>query len=306
MREQARCCGPGMKGHLNLSPLMNRRHFIQSSALLWASGLASCRLPATLPVAGTKGRAGRGNKPAAAPAASPVVSLPPGVKVTYVSCKVPGQEISMTFDDGPHPELTPRLLDMLQDWGLKASFFLIGRNARAFPKIVQRIIAEGHEVGNHSWTHPVLAKLGDVKVRTELKSTHEAIVQACGVAPRIFRPPYGAITAKQKQWIAAEFGYSTILWSVDTNDWKDRNAQIVSGRILNEARPGSIILAHDIHPTSVEAMPLALPALRDKGMKFQTVSGLISLEAGARPATAVATTPPAAAETLLTYSPGTF
>lgn len=220
------------------------------------------------------------------------------MKITYTGCKVPGQEIAMTFDDGPHAELTPRLLDMLHGWGLKATFYLIGRNARAYPKLVERIVAEGHEVGNHSWSHPMLSRLGDVKVRAELQSTHDAIVQACGVAPKNYRPPYGAITAKQKQWIAAEFGYPTILWSVDTNDWKDRNSEIVSGRILNETRGGSIILAHDIHPTSVDAMPPSLPVLRDRGFKFFTVSALAALEAGAHPAPVPGP--------LASYSPGAF
>lgn len=185
----------------------------------------------------------------------------------------------MTFDDGPHASQTPRLLDMLASWQIKATFFLIGKNAAAHPGIVRRIVAEGHEVGNHSWSHPALGKMGDPAVREELRRAHDAIASACGVPPIVFRPPYGSITPGQKQWIAAEFGYPTIMWSVDPNDWKDRNASVVSSRILANSRPGSIILAHDIHATSVSAMPSTLPVMAGRGMRFLTVSQLITRSA---------------------------
>lgn len=202
----------------------------------------------------------------------------------------------MTFDDGPHVSHTPRLLDMLQRWQIKATFYVIGRNVARLPGIVRRIVNEGHEIANHTWSHPSLSKLGNDAVRMELRRTHDAIVNACGVSPLTYRPPYGAITASQKQWIAREFGYPTIMWSVDPNDWKDRNAGIVSSRIVAGARSGSIILAHDIHPTTISAMPSSLPVLAGRGMRFLTVSQLITLSSGRPPVYAQDTAPPLPAD----------
>jgi peptidoglycan/xylan/chitin deacetylase (PgdA/CDA1 family) len=160
---------------------------------------------------------------------------------------------------------------------------VIGKNVASHPGIVRRIVSSGHEIANHSWSHPALSKLSSAAVRTELRRTHDAIVNACGVTPLNYRPPYGAITAAQKQWIAREFGYPTIMWSVDPNDWRDRNAALVSSRLKAGARSGSIMLAHDIHASTINAMPSTLPVLAGRGLRFVTVSQLISLSAGARP-----------------------
>ncbi|MDB6136231.1 MAG: polysaccharide deacetylase [Verrucomicrobiales bacterium] len=237
-------------------------------------------------------------------ASGPVpTSLPQGIRFSYSSCHVPGPFTAMTYDDGPHPSLTPRLLDMLAQWNLKATFFLIGKNAAAYPRIVQRIVAEGHEVANHSWDHPALSKLSDAAVRSQLRRTHDTIFQACGVASLCYRPPYGAITAAQKAWIAREFGYPTIMWSVDPNDWRDRNAGIVSSRIRAGARAGAIILAHDIHATTVAAMPSTLPPLQQRGLRFVSVASLITMEASGPNAGLAMATP---SQPITSYAPGTY
>jgi peptidoglycan-N-acetylglucosamine deacetylase len=183
----------------------------------------------------------------------------------------------MTFDDGPSPETTPRLLDILKQRNIKATFFMIGQNAEHNPAIVQRILAEGHEIGNHSWTHPQLSKLSDERVTEEINQTQAAIKNACGYTPVLLRPPYGAITARQKQWIEQQFGLSVIIWSVDPFDWKRPGASVIEQRILAGARPGAIILSHDIHKQTVDAMPATLDALAAKGFKFVTVSQLIAM-----------------------------
>jgi peptidoglycan/xylan/chitin deacetylase (PgdA/CDA1 family) len=205
--------------------------------------------------------------------------LPADAKVQYSGCEVRGQVISITFDDGPHPEYTPRLLDMLKERGIKATFFMVGKNAQAYPKVVQRIAAEGHEVANHSWAHPVLSQLNTARVDAELQKTHDAIVAACGVAPTLYRPPYGAIRMTQKKHIRERFGYPTVLWDVDPDDWKHpRTQQKVYNRILAQTRRGSIILCHDIHPSTVEAMPETLDELTKRGYQFVTTTQLINLE----------------------------
>jgi peptidoglycan/xylan/chitin deacetylase (PgdA/CDA1 family) len=185
--------------------------------------------------------------------------------------------IAMTFDDGPSSENTPRLLEMLKQRNIKATFFLIGENAAANPDLVRRILAEGHEIGNHSWTHPQLSKLSDDRVTTEITKTQDAIKDASGYTPTLLRPPYGAITARQREWIENQFGLNIILWSVDPLDWKRPGASVITQRILSQVRPGAIILSHDIHKQTIDAMPATLDGLISKGYKFVTVTQLIAM-----------------------------
>ncbi len=184
----------------------------------------------------------------------------------------------MTFDDGPHPQNTPRLLDMLKQRNIKATFFLVGECVAQYPQIVKRIVAEGHEIGNHSWSHPQLSKMTDAAVKDQLQKTHDAIVSACGVVPKLMRPPYGAFTQRQQRWCNGEWGYKIILWDVDPLDWKVRNSEHVESEILKQTVAGSIILSHDIHKTTVDAMPATLDALAAKGYKFVTVPELLAMD----------------------------
>jgi peptidoglycan/xylan/chitin deacetylase (PgdA/CDA1 family) len=199
-------------------------------------------------------------------------------KTTYKSCNVEGMSIAITFDDGPNPNLTPRLLDMLKERGIKATFFVVGKNVEEYPAIVARMAAEGHEVANHSWSHPTLTKLGFESFRKQIENTNEAIAKATGKRPVLMRPPYGATNVGLNKRLNEQFGLKVILWSVDPLDWKYRNSNRVYNWIIQNTRPGSIILAHDIHGTTVAAMPATLDALLAKGYKFTTVSELIAME----------------------------
>ena len=201
-----------------------------------------------------------------------------GPKITFSQCHVDGPYIAMTFDDGPHAANTPRLLDMLKQRKIKATFFVVGQCAAEYPDIMKRIIAEGHEIGNHSWSHPQLSAMSDAAVHDQLQKTQDAIVQATGVTPKLMRPPYGAFTARQRSWAYGNWGYKCILWDVDPLDWKIRNAEHVKSEILKGAVSGSIILSHDIHKTTVDAMPETLDGLLAKGFKFLTVSELIAMD----------------------------
>lgn len=209
--------------------------------------------------------------PTAAPAA------PPTPQQTYSEVHVDGPFVAMTFDDGPNPTLTPKLLDLLAAHHMKATFFVVGQNAADHPDILKRAAREGHEIANHSWSHPNFGKMSDDAVRRELKKTDDAISGALGMRPTLLRPPYGSITTRQKRWIADEFGYKIILWDVDPLDWKRPGPSVVTNRIVKEAHPGSIILAHDIHPSTIEAMPATFDQLQAKGFKFVTVSELIAM-----------------------------
>ena len=196
-------------------------------------------------------------------------------KITFNSVHVDGPYIAMTFDDGPSATLTPKLLDLLAAHHIKATFFVIGENVAEHPDIVARAAREGHEIANHSWSHPNLAKMSDDGVRRQLWQTDAAIKSAAGTRPTLLRPPYGSITEREKRWIHDEFGYQIVLWDVDPYDWKRPGPAVVRNRILQETRPGSIVLSHDIHPGTIEAMPSTFDALEAKGFKFVTVSELI-------------------------------
>jgi peptidoglycan-N-acetylglucosamine deacetylase len=180
--------------------------------------------------------------------------------------------IALTFDDGPGP-YTAHLLDILDQYGAKATFFLIGSKVSGQVSVVRSIHARGHQLGNHSWSHPELPKLSVDQIAGEIDRTNEAIRQATGVKPSILRPPYGAVNGVVLEQIRAR-GMSSILWSVDTRDWADRNSQIVCSRAVAGAHPGAVILMHDIHQTSVNAVPCILGSLKQQGYSFVTVQRL--------------------------------
>ena len=230
--------------------------------VLFLTSVLSAQTPPALSVGGTAA-------PMAADAATPAIS--------YSAVHVDGPFIAMTFDDGPSAKLTPELLDILATHHIHATFFVIGQNVVDHPEILQRAVREGHEIGNHSWSHPSFGKMRDERVRAELQKTDDAIKAAIGIRPVLMRPPYGSITAREKQWIHAEFGYRTILWDVDPLDWKRPGSAVVTSRIVRETRPGSIILSHDIHPGTIQAMPETFDQLQEKGFKFVTVSELIAM-----------------------------
>ncbi|MFJ6415276.1 polysaccharide deacetylase family protein [Paeniglutamicibacter sp. NPDC091659] len=189
----------------------------------------------------------------------------PDVDCRKVKC------VALTFDDGPGPK-TGQLLDALKQADAAATFFVVGTNAEVRPKVLARMVAEGHEIGNHTWNHRVLTSLAPDRVAKEIGSVTEVVEDATGSAPTLMRPPYGATNTTVKK--AA--GAPVILWDVDTLDWKVRDAKRVVSNALRDTRPGSIVLMHDIHSSTVEAVPAILKGLRAKGYHFVTVSELLA------------------------------
>lgn len=183
--------------------------------------------------------------------------------------------LAMTFDDGPHPVNTPRVLDMLKSRRIKATFYCIGWRVNKWPQIVQRMLAEGHEVGNHTYKHPFLTSLGNRGVLYEMDTTTAAIHKATGRLPLTMRPPYGAFSARQRDMLHAERALPTVLWSVDPADWRRPGASVVAARIMRGAHPGAIILSHDIHKPTIDAMPAVFDGLTAQGYKFVTVSRML-------------------------------
>lgn len=182
--------------------------------------------------------------------------------------------VAITYDDGPSPETTTRLLDILKSKDVKVTFFAIGRNSDAFPEILQRERNEGHLVANHSYNHPQLNAISDDRIAAELSETNRAITAALGSQPQWMRPPYGA-TNERVAAIAGQHGLSLALWDVDTADWQNRNADITCRKAVDNAVAGSIILMHDIHPSTVDAAPCIIDGLRAKGLRPVTLDELI-------------------------------
>lgn len=192
------------------------------------------------------------------------------------------RQVALSFDDGPDRTFTPRILDVLREHGVKATFFVIGNRVAAHPDVVARMVREGHVVGSHSWDHPNLAKLGPDKVREQLVRAEDAIYRVAGYRPRLFRPPYGSI---QESGIleARDLGYTIVNWNVDSLDWKGLSAEQVATNVLAHVYPGSIILLHsaggegsDLEGT-VRALPEIIRRLKADGVTFVTIPELLDL-----------------------------
>ncbi|MCW2859868.1 MAG: hydrolase [Actinoallomurus sp.] len=192
----------------------------------------------------------------------------PAVDCRAVKC------VALTFDDGPGP-YTRTLLDTLAAQHAKVTFFLIGGNIRGREAVVRRELADGHAIGDHTWSHPDLSRLPERAVRSQLTRTLTEISRVTGGPTRLMRPPYGA-TDRHVGAVARRLKLTQIVWSVDTNDWLDRNSAIVAHRAISRAHRGDIILMHDIHPTTVKAVPKILRGLRKRGFTFVTVPQLLA------------------------------
>ncbi len=182
--------------------------------------------------------------------------------------------IALTFDDGPHGVVTERILSTLDQYNAKATFFMLGQNAASMPTIAKKVADKGHEIANHSITHANLRAVSAERVHKEMVTSLDQIEQATGIRPTLFRPPYGNHN-ENVQNKAKESNQKLILWSVDTRDWESLNANSVYQSVQTYARPGSIILLHDIHPTTAEALPQIMQYLTNNGFEFVTVSELL-------------------------------
>lgn len=184
---------------------------------------------------------------------------------------------ALTFDDGPHHRITRLLLDQLDDARITATFFLVGRLANVLPEIVSETVERGHELGNHSWSHASLNNLCDEQLYEELSRTHECLLRLSGVAPKLFRPPYGQITKRQRQLVNEWFGYSTVLWNTDSQDWRRPGIDQIANSILLSKGKGSVILLHDTNLETVRGVARALADKHTSSQDFVTVTKLREL-----------------------------
>ena len=183
--------------------------------------------------------------------------------------------VALTIDDGPHKKVTPEILAILREKKVRATFFVLGVNAEHSQQLLAQEVADGHEIGAHTYSHPVLSKLEPAKIAAEFDKAEKAILSVAP-KPTLFRPPGGFYnpqvinTARQK-------GYTTVLWSIDPRDWSCPPTEKVVEKVLKETKPGSIILLHDGQfplPTP-QALAIIIDRLRERGYEFVTVSELL-------------------------------
>ena len=186
--------------------------------------------------------------------------------------------LALTFDDGPSAH-TERLLDAFAAYGGKGTFYVVGNMLDGRPDTLRRMAAEGHEIGGHSWNHRQLTKLGTEELTDQLMSTRAKIYEITGTDATTMRPPYGSCNDQVKA-NAGELGIALINWSVDTLDWKYKNADTVYQAVMDGAKDGAIILSHDLHKTTVDAMEQAIPALIAEGYQLVTVTELLTSDGG--------------------------
>ncbi|MFD4910506.1 polysaccharide deacetylase family protein [Kitasatospora purpeofusca] len=183
--------------------------------------------------------------------------------------------VALTIDDGPDPRHTPTVLALLEQHGIRATFFLIGENAVEHPDLVREIAARGHHIANHTWTHPDLRHLSEAKVREELERTSELLHRTTGKAPTWFRAPGGDWSPASLK-VSAELGMRPMAWSVDPRDWARPGTVVITDRILKDVRPGAIVLNHDgggDRSQTVAALKAYLPVLIDSGYHFTAPPG---------------------------------
>ncbi|MGW4803538.1 polysaccharide deacetylase family protein [Kitasatospora sp. NPDC004272] len=178
----------------------------------------------------------------------------------------PSGTLALTFDDGPHPDSTPELIDALTAAGHRATFFLCGAQAERHPELVRALDRAGMAIANHTWSHPSLPGLAPSAVRDEIHSTNRVLAELTGRPPALFRPPYGA-TSPEIGRIAADAGLTETLWDVDPRDW-DGTAPAEIVAVLTTARPGDTVLLHDHgNRNTVTALPAVLAALTVRGLR---------------------------------------
>lgn len=187
------------------------------------------------------------------------------------------KKIAITFDDGPHKEYTPKILDILKKHDVRGTFFIIGTNADQYPEIVKRTVSEGHEIGSHTYYHRHISAMDENELKEDLEKNEQSLLALTGEKPTLFRPPEGVCNDKVKN-TAKEMGYSIIMWTVDTSDWQGIDSARIVGTVKKKVNPGAIILFHDYvsgRSGTPEALEKLIPFLKSEGYTFVTVSELL-------------------------------
>lgn len=200
------------------------------------------------------------------------------VKV-YRSVATEKKQIALTFDDGPHPSLTPKILEILAKYHVSATFFMVGQNVLNYPGAARAVIEAGHEVGNHTFTHPHIANLNEKAIFDEIGKCEDALEELCEYRPHLLRTPQGALTPSLERCLLDD-DYILVLWSLDTRDWENKSTACIVQTVLNRVQAGDIILMHDYighNSKTPEALEKIIPILLSQGYEFVTVSALLGV-----------------------------
>lgn len=192
-----------------------------------------------------------------------------------------GRRLALTFDDGPDPEFTPRVLALLEREGVRGTFFLVGERAARAPEVVRAIAAGGHEIGNHTWSHTNLWRCGPRRTESEIRRSHETLTELTGRSPALFRPPWGAVNAAMFP-VLRRIGARCVFWSIQPERLRPVDASIQAACVVRRAYPGAIVDLHDAEGTPraperlLEALPPMIAGLRERGFEFSTLSELLA------------------------------
>lgn len=189
--------------------------------------------------------------------------------------KIDEKIVALTFDDGPWPETTEQILEILQKNQIKATFFVVGQHLKAFPEIGKKIVLDGHVIANHSWAHPT-RNMSRERAQNEIENTAKLVEELTGIQTNLFRPPGGVLTNGLTQY-AQEKNYATIMWSADSMDWRASESAIIQN-VLRQVKPGAIVLFHDgggNRAKTVKALPKIISKLQEENYQFVTVPELL-------------------------------
>ena len=204
-----------------------------------------------------------------------MTAIAPDAKIEFItSGPADGNRIALTFDDGPTPGVTDRILDELQRRQLYATFFMIGERIAAAPDLARRVMDEGHEVGNHTFTHAKLTALPDAQAEAEIERTQEIMAEELQHRAVWFRPPFGLLRQNQA-WIVHKAGLRAVLWNVDSADWSQPGEAKITETVLAETKPGSIIVCHDLHEQTANSVGAILDGLLERGFTPTTLFELV-------------------------------
>ena len=209
----------------------------------------------------------------------PIKVVAQGTSENSIGQSTAGKPIALTFDDGPWPNTTGQVLDFLKKNNVKATFFVVGRQVQRYPQLTKRIVAEGHAIANHTWSHQY-HRYNPGGAASEIDKTAELVYKLTGVKTNLFRPP-GGILNNGLATYAQQKKYAVVMWSADSLDWRHNNPQVLRDRILREASAGGIVLMHDgggNRAKTVQALPLVIAELKKRGYKFVTVSELMEMQ----------------------------
>jgi peptidoglycan/xylan/chitin deacetylase (PgdA/CDA1 family) len=241
--------------------------------MVLGSGVAA----AAQKVIGKMAAASGGSEASAAPAdpAAPETASVESAKFEHINRgPTEGNRVAFTFDDGPIPGVTTRILDEFKKRQLHATFFMIGQQIAAHPELARRVLAEGHDVGNHTYTHPKLPSLDYDQANAEIQKTAEVMLETMNHRPVWFRPPYGELRPDQFR-LVQKHGLRSVFGDVSTKDWSQPGEDKILAKILNDTQPGSIIICHDFSEQTANCLGQALDGLLERGFSPVTLTALL-------------------------------